>query len=148
MEPRAAAKKCFKLVWWCHQLLSGFLGKDHLPRVACQSRLSANNKSDNEMIPGVMHRSPGIYLSVRTQLIQAVRPVIASNEVPYLQMRSVGSQSTLRWEKNGKKKRTKVLIFSIVHFKRYHAICQIMMQYYGCNQHIPQNSDVNTRMLA
>ena len=30
-------QKSFKLVWWCHQLLSGFLTKDHLPRVSCQS---------------------------------------------------------------------------------------------------------------
>ena len=30
----------FQLVWWCHQLLSGFLAKGHLPRVSCQSRRS------------------------------------------------------------------------------------------------------------
>ena len=28
----------FKLVWRCHQLLSGFLAKGHLPRVSSQSR--------------------------------------------------------------------------------------------------------------
>jgi hypothetical protein len=33
-------KKIFKLVWRCHQLLSGFLTKGHLPRVSCQSRRS------------------------------------------------------------------------------------------------------------
>ena len=44
----------------CHQLLSGFLPNDHLPRI---SRLSANGKGDNEMIPGTVHRSHGIYLT-------------------------------------------------------------------------------------
>ena len=38
-------------MWRCHQLLSGFLAKDHLPRVSRQSRLSTNGKGDNEMIP-------------------------------------------------------------------------------------------------
>ena len=28
------------------------------------SRLLANDKGDNEMIPGAVHRSPGIYLTV------------------------------------------------------------------------------------
>ena len=40
MEQWAAAKKSFKLVWRCHQLLSGFLAKGHLPRVSRQSRWS------------------------------------------------------------------------------------------------------------
>jgi hypothetical protein len=38
------------LVWRCHQLLSGFLTNDHLPRVAHQS---PNDKGDNEIKPGV-----------------------------------------------------------------------------------------------
>ena len=42
MEPWAAVKKSFKLVWQCHQLLSGFIANDHLPRVSSQSCLSAN----------------------------------------------------------------------------------------------------------
>ena len=56
------SKKCFKLVWWCHQLLSGFLSSDHLPIVSCQSHLSV-------MIRVIMRwywscaRSPGIYLT-------------------------------------------------------------------------------------
>ena len=48
--------KDFKLVWWCHQPLSRFLANYHLPQV------SANDKGDNEMIPGTVHRSPGICL--------------------------------------------------------------------------------------
>ena len=35
----------------------------------------------------------------------AVRPVIASNGAPFLQMRSVGSHSTSGWEKEGIKER-------------------------------------------
>ena len=46
----------------CHQLLSGFLAKVHLPRVSRQSRLSANDKRGNEMVPGALHRSLGICL--------------------------------------------------------------------------------------
>jgi len=42
----------------------------------------ANYKGDNEMIPGAVHRSPGIYLKAvenhgKSQLMMAVRPVIA-----------------------------------------------------------------------
>ena len=62
IESRATAKKSVKLVWQCHQLLSGFLAKGLLPRISRQSRLSTNDKSDNEMIPGAEHRSPAIYL--------------------------------------------------------------------------------------
>ena len=52
-----------KQVWRCHQLLSGFLANVYLPRVPRQSRLLANDKGDNEIIPGAVHRSPGIYLA-------------------------------------------------------------------------------------
>ena len=38
-----------------------------------------------------------------------VQPVIASNGVPFLQMRSVGSHSTSGWEMEGKKERTNSL---------------------------------------
>ena len=38
--------------------------------------------------------------------MKAVRPVIASNGVPYPQMKSVGSHSTSGREKEGKKTRT------------------------------------------
>ena len=31
--------------------------------VSSQLRLPANDKGDNEMIPGAVHRSPGIYLT-------------------------------------------------------------------------------------
>ena len=54
-------QKSAMLVWRFHQLLSEFLAKDHLPLVLRQSRLSANDKGDNEMIPGIVYRSPGIY---------------------------------------------------------------------------------------
>jgi hypothetical protein len=33
-------QKSFKLVWWCHQVLSGFLANGYLPRVSRQSRRS------------------------------------------------------------------------------------------------------------
>jgi hypothetical protein len=37
-------QKSFMLVLRCHHFLSGFLAKDHLPRVSRQSLLSANNR--------------------------------------------------------------------------------------------------------
>ena len=51
------------------------------PSVA--SVTSVANKGDNEMILGAVHRSPGICLTADER---AVRPVIASNGVPFLQM--------------------------------------------------------------
>ena len=53
MDPWTAAKKSFTLVWLCHQLLSGSIPNSHLPWESRQSRLSANDIGDNEMIPGV-----------------------------------------------------------------------------------------------
>jgi hypothetical protein len=49
-------------LWRCHQFMSGFLTKGHLSRVSSQSRLSANDKGDNEMMPRAVHRSPDTYL--------------------------------------------------------------------------------------
>ena len=74
----------------------------------------ANAKGDNEMILGAVHRSPGIYLTAeenpRNLRISsdegAVRPVIVSNGVPFLQMRSVGSHSTSGREKEGNREGT------------------------------------------
>ena len=56
-------QKSFQLVWRCHQLLSEFLAKGHLSRLLRQPRLSANDKGDNEMIPGAVYISPDIYLT-------------------------------------------------------------------------------------
>ena len=62
----------------------------------------ANGKGDNEMSLGAVLRSSGICLTAKEnprkpqlgdRLMKAVRPVIALNGVPYLQMRSVGSHS-------------------------------------------------------
>ena len=95
-----------------HRLLSGFLTTGHLPQVSPQSRLSTSAKSDNEMIPGTVHKSPGIYQMAEEnhgkpqlgdRLMKAVRPIVSSNGVPYLQMRSVGSLSTSEKEKEGNK---------------------------------------------
>ena len=94
------------------QLLSGFLTQGHLPRVSRQSCLSANDKGGNGMIPGAVLRATGIYLTAeenprKLQLGDkgALRPVIASNGVPFLQMRSAGSHSTSGMAKEGKKER-------------------------------------------
>jgi hypothetical protein len=60
----SCGQKSFRLVKRCHQLLSEFLANGHLPQESRQSRLSANLKRDNELKPGSMHRSLGIYLMV------------------------------------------------------------------------------------
>ena len=49
-------------------MLSEFLTESHLPRVSLQS---ANDKGDDEMIPGTVHRSPGIYLTAEENLGKA-----------------------------------------------------------------------------
>ena len=82
--------------------------------MSLQSRLSTNDKGDNEIIPGAVHKSLGIYLTAkktpknpaRRPSMKAVRPVILSNGVPSLQMRSVVSHSTSGIEKEAKKERT------------------------------------------
>ena len=72
-----------------------------------QSRVSTNDKGDNKMIPEAVHSSPVIYITSEENpgdsLMKAVWPLIASNGVPYLQMRSVGSHSTSGREKEGNK---------------------------------------------
>ena len=55
-------KKLYKLVWQYHQFLFRFLAKGHLLRV---SRQSANDKGDNEIILGTLHRSLGIDLTAQ-----------------------------------------------------------------------------------
>ena len=101
-------QKSFKLVWGCHYHLSGFLAIRNLPRVSRKLLLSANDKDDNK-------RSPGIYLTTEENpgnpqlgihLVKPVRPVIASNGIPYLQLRSGGSHSRSGREKDEKKERT------------------------------------------
>ena len=46
----------------CHQFFSMFLANCHLSQVSYQSHLSANDKGNNEVTLGAVHRSPGIYL--------------------------------------------------------------------------------------
>ena len=79
-----------------------------VPSVASVTSVAINN-GDNEIIPEAVHRSPGTCLnaeenSARRQSDKgAVRPIIASNGVHFLQMRSVGSHSTSGREKEGNK---------------------------------------------
>ena len=64
------------------------------------------------MIPGVVHRSPGICLTAEEN---SGKPQLGdrrmkglydqSNRVPFLQMRSVGSHNTTGREKEGRKKK-------------------------------------------
>ena len=93
-------------------VLSGFLVKGHLSRVSRQSRRSL-------MIRVIMKWSWGCaqiswhlpYSRGKPQKTSArrpsdegaVRPAIASNGVPFLQMRSVGTNSTSGREKEGEK---------------------------------------------
>ena len=104
-------QESFKLVWRCHQLLSVFLVTGLLPRVSRQSHLSISDESFNEVVPGALHISLGICLTAEEnpekpqlgdRMMKTVRPVIVWNGVPYLQMRSVGSQHVRKGE-GGKK---------------------------------------------
>ena len=76
-----------------------FLANDHLPQVSRQSRLLAD-EGDNEMIQGAVWNSSDICLTAvenpgKPQLgdrqMKSVWLANASNGVPYLQIRSVGS---------------------------------------------------------
>ena len=68
--------------------------------------MSANDKGDNEMIPGLCTDLWTFALKettyARRPLMKALRPIIASNGVSYLQMRSLGSHSTSEMEKERK----------------------------------------------
>ena len=66
------------------------------------------------MIPGAVHRSSGIYFTAEEKpgkpelgdhLMKAMRPVIALSVFPCLKMTSVGSHSTPRSYKKGKRER-------------------------------------------
>ena len=66
-----------------------------------QSHLSANDKGDNEVIPGAVLRSPDIYLTAEKKPVKPKlrdRLMKASNEVPQLEITSVGSHKTSRNE--------------------------------------------------
>ena len=75
----------------------------HRPLAPCVTSVT-NDKGDNEMIPGAVHSSPSICLTAekknrkssarRTSEEGAVRPFVASNGVPLLQMRPIGSHCT------------------------------------------------------
>ena len=57
-EALDCGQKSLTLVLRCRQLLFGLLAIGHLSRMSRQSRLSANDKGDNEVIPVAVPRSP------------------------------------------------------------------------------------------
>ena len=111
-------------MWRCHQLLSGFLAEGHLPRVSRQSRRSL-------MIRVIMRWSwwlctdllafalPQKTSTRRPSDEGALRPVIALNGVPFLQIRSVRSHSPSAREKEANKERTRWSYFIIIIFVSY-----------------------------
>ena len=58
-----SSQKSVMIVWRYHQLLLRFLINCHLLQVSRESRLSANDKGDNEMKLVAVDRYPGIYLT-------------------------------------------------------------------------------------
>ena len=60
MEPLGYGKKKLMLIWKCHLLLSWFPANCHLLLL---SHLSANDKYDIELNPGLLDRTLGIYLA-------------------------------------------------------------------------------------
>ena len=113
MEPWAAAKKNFQLVWRCHQLQSRILPL--APSVASVAN-DKGEKGDNEIILGAVYRSPGICLTAeekprKPQLGNRLMKGLYNQSSPklgylFLQMRSVGSQTMSGREKEGSKERT------------------------------------------
>ena len=86
------------------------------------------------MIPGAVHICPGIYLTTAEENAgkhqlgdsRTVRSVIASNGVPYVQMRSIGSHNTSKWEKEWKKERMGVRIADKLSWFRFYLIPSIL----------------------
>ena len=116
--------------------MSGFLANGYLPECHV-SHVSANDKDANEMILGTAHRSPGISLktekkgrktSARRPPMKAVRPVITSNAVPSLQMRSIGPHSMSGREKEGKKESTGEYYFFKKNSLSYEFVMDITLQ--------------------
>ena len=66
-------------MWWFHHLLSGSIAKGRMPRVSRQSHLSANDKANNEMIPGTVHISPGWGKPWKTSARRPSDEVFATN---------------------------------------------------------------------
>jgi hypothetical protein len=90
---RQKKEKNLKLPWRCHQLLPGHLVKDPLPRVIIMG-LAID-------LLALAYIRAKLQASGRRQSIKTMRLVIASNGVPYLQVRSVGSHSVPGREKEG-----------------------------------------------
>ena len=93
----------------------------------------ANDKGDNEMIPGAVHRSPGIYVTAeektrkppsRSPLMKAVLPVIASNGVPSIEMKYVASHSTSGREMERKKERIVLGTKCVGYLTSWHSLIQ------------------------
>ena len=66
--------------------MSGFLAEGHLSRVL---RLFANEEGDNEMIPGTVHRSPGMCLTAeenpgKTQLGNRLMKGLCGQSSPHV----------------------------------------------------------------
>ena len=103
------SQKSFILMWRCHQLLSGFLAKVYLPPESRQSNLSANDKDDNVMILGAVHRSPDICLTAeensrkpqlgdrRWRLWDQSSPQITQKKVGRITQRQEGRSLCLYW---------------------------------------------------
>ena len=95
--------------------------QNHCPlaRISRQSCLKSNNEGDNELILGADHRSPSICLSAEEKprkpllgdpVMKAVRPVIASNRVSYLQITLVGWHNSSGRENERKKERAEIIL--------------------------------------
>jgi hypothetical protein len=81
------------------EFLSGFLAEGHLSGV---SRQSANDKSDNEMMPEAVDRSSGIYLTAEENTGKPQLGYCLMKWLCDLQMSCVGSHSTSGREHEGK----------------------------------------------
>ena len=102
----AYGQKSFKLLWPDHQVLSGFLANDHLLSgmpVSCQLMIRVIIRLYRRICTDFLEFTQQLRkpqkTSARRPSIKAIRPVIASNGAPFLQMRSVGPHSTSAKEK-------------------------------------------------
>ena len=72
----------------------------------CQSRLSANNKGHNEMIPEAVHRSPGVYLTAEENPRKPQLGALQSNEVG-----GIAQHARKRGRRKGRKDQSLIITY-------------------------------------
>ena len=101
-------QRSFMLMWWFHQLLSGFLASGHLSHVSCLSVNKGKKLYETWGCAQISWHLPFGWgklweTSAKRPSEEDVWPVIATNRGPYLHMTSVGSNNKSGRNREGRK---------------------------------------------